>query len=214
MTRDEAMQKLRQAKLYAILDTGYAKPADWPGLAQKLIAGGVEILQIRAKQSSPEDIAGWTRELLSVSAPAGVLLIVNDYPEIARRAGANGCHVGQNDRSVAEVRKIVGARALIGKSTHSLPQALAAQQEGADYIGFGPIYATPTKPDYQPIGDRDLRRLTQEIHIPYFCIGGIKLAQIADLKAQGVARVVIVSALLQSDQPTRYAQEVCRRLAG
>jgi thiamine-phosphate pyrophosphorylase len=213
MTKDQAIQKLHDARLYAILDTGYSNPADWPRLTRELISGGVGALQIRAKHSANDEIAACAREILAISAPAGAPLIINDHPEIAVSVGANGCHVGQDDFSVAETRKIVGDGIFIGKSTHSLEQALAAQQEGADYIGFGPIFSTPTKPDYRPIGAQDIREMAEKIQIPHFCIGGIKKENVPALKSQGARRVVIVSGLLQNDNPCAYAQEVCRILA-
>jgi len=213
MTRDQAIEKLYQARLYAILDTGYSNPADWPRLTRELIDGGVGALQIRAKHSANNEIEAWAREILAISAPAGIPLIINDHPEIAASVGADGCHIGQDDLDVVATRKIVGTDVFIGKSTHSLKQAFAAQQEGADYIGFGPIFSTPTKPDYQPIGAQDILAMTEGIHIPHFCIGGIKKENVAILKARGAQRVVIVSGLLQSNNPCAYAQEVCRVLA-
>ncbi|MDR2463158.1 MAG: thiamine phosphate synthase [Verrucomicrobiales bacterium] len=214
MTKDEIIRKLHEAKLYAILDTGYSKPEDWPRLALEFITGGVGVLQIRAKHAADDDLLAWTREILTVSAPAGVPLIINDHPAVAVSANADGCHVGQDDMPVAEVRKITGNEMIVGKSTHSLVQAIAAQKEGADYIGFGPIFATPTKPDYQPVGTADIQQMTRQVHIPHFCIGGVKLENCAALHSQGVRRVVIVSGLLQSRAPSAYAQEVCRILAG
>jgi thiamine-phosphate pyrophosphorylase len=213
MTRDEIIRNLHAAKLYAILDTGYANPADWQRLASELIKGGAGVLQIRAKGAADADLAVWARAVLSVSAPAGVPLMINDHPAVTVSVGADGCHVGQDDLPVAEVRKIIGVEKVVGKSTHSLAQAVAAQDEGADYIGFGPIFATPTKPDYQPIGAADLQRMAARVHLPHFCIGGVKLENVAALQARGAQRVVIVSGLLPAADPTAYAREVCRLLA-
>jgi thiamine-phosphate pyrophosphorylase len=212
VTRAEIIRKLRDARLYAILDTGYSNPADWPRLAAEFIAGGVGVLQIRAKHATDVDLLAWTRAVLTVSVPAGVPLLVNDRPAVAVSAGADGCHVGQDDWPIAEVRRSVSGEMIIGKSTHSLAQALAAQDEGADYIGFGPIFATPTKPDYRPIGAADIDQMARQIRIPHFCIGGVKLENVAMLRVQGAQRVVIVSGLLQSADPAAYAREVCHLL--
>jgi thiamine-phosphate pyrophosphorylase len=212
MTKNENISKLHRAKLYAILDTGYSDPLTWPSLTKALIAGGVGVLQIRAKQAANSDIINWTQPILPICSSSGIPLIINDHPELAVSLGADGCHVGQDDSPVAAVRKIVGDKIFIGKSTHSLDQALAAQAEGADYIGFGPIFSTPTKPDYQPIGAKDIRQMAEKINIPHFCIGGIKKENVSLLKLQGAQRVVIVSGLLQSQDPTLYAQTVCRIL--
>ncbi len=124
---------------------------------------------------------------------------------------AQGAHVGQDDLSVAEARKLAGEDAIIGKSTHSLVQARAALQEKPDYIGFGPLFATRTKPDYTPIGIDDIRRLQDEVTIPVFCIGGINLGNLREVVAAGARRVVIVSGILQADNPQAYCQE-CRHI--
>jgi thiamine-phosphate pyrophosphorylase len=211
MVLSEMIQKLQTTRLYAILDTGYSDPRRWPELAQQLIAGGVGAIQIRAKQSSAAEIQIWALTIQPFLQEAGVPLIINDHPEVAGFIGAEACHIGQDDLSVAEARERSGGK-IIGKSTHSLTQAVAAQAEGADYIGFGPIFPTLTKPDYQPIGMEDIAEMARRIHIPHFCIGGIKLEHVSGLKARGARRVVIVSGLLRSPNPEVYARDVIREL--
>src|SRR5207244_8278512 len=115
-------------------------------------------------------------------------------------------HVGQGDSTIADVRKFVGRPVRVGKSTHSFEQAVAAQEEGADYIGFGPLFATPTKPDYPPIGLHAIRKIHNAVQIPIFCIGGIKLNNLDAVIAAGAQRVVIVSELLQSGKVGAYAK--------
>jgi thiamine-phosphate pyrophosphorylase len=117
-----------------------------------------------------------------------------------------GVHVGQDDDPIASVRQNTDRKILVGKSTHSVEQAFAAQREGADYIGFGPIFATPTKPGYPPIGLADIRRVHEEVKIPIFCIGGIKTDNLAQVIRAGASRVVIVSGLLQADNVADYAR--------
>jgi thiamine-phosphate pyrophosphorylase len=102
---------------------------------------------------------------------------------------------------------------LVGKSTHSLDQALAAQREGADYIGFGPIFATPTKPDYVPIGLSDIKQVHAEVSLPIFCIGGIKIDNLEQVIAAGARRVAIVSGLLKTPNIAEYARMAKRLLA-
>jgi len=208
MNHAQALASLQSAQLYAILDTGYSDPADWPGLAAELIRGGVGILQIRAKHASEKDIIAWTAPVLTVTRAASIPLIINDHPHLVPLTGADGCHIGQDDGTVAEARKLAGPYALVGKSTHSLAQAHATQAEGPDYIGFGPIFATATKPDYVPIGPEAIRAMSQEIRLPAFCIGGIKKENAAHLVALGAGRLVIVSGLLQAPDPEVYAREV------
>jgi thiamine-phosphate pyrophosphorylase len=124
-----------------------------------------------------------------------------------------GVHVGQDDDSIEVARRKAGRHILVGKSTHSLKQALAAQREGADYIGFGPIFATPTKPDYAPIGLADIGRVHAEVSLPIFCIGGINIDNLQSVIGAGAKRVVMVSALLKTHSIVDYARCVTDMLA-
>ena len=122
--------------------------------------------------------------------------------------GADGVHVGQDDLSVAEARKLAGGDVIVGKSTHSLEQAVAAEKEGPDYIGVGPIYATATKPDYVPVGPALIGQVRAAVRVPQFCIGGVNETTLPEVIAAGARRIVIVSALLQSADIPAY----CRRV--
>ena len=121
-----------------------------------------------------------------------------------------GVHVGQDDDPIAVVREKAGRNVIVGKSTHTLAQAIAAQSEGADYIGFGPIFATPTKPDYKPIGLADIKRVHVDVTLPIFCIGGIKIDNLDQVIAAGARRAVIVSGLLQAEDVAEYARTAKR----
>jgi len=118
-----------------------------------------------------------------------------------------GVHVGQDDDSIELARRKAGRAVVVGKSTHGLEQAHAAQREGADYIGFGPIFATPTKPDYEPIGLKDIKHAHLDVNLPIFCIGGIKLDNLKEVIAAGARRVAIVSGLLKAPDIAAYARE-------
>lgn len=209
------------AHLYGILDLGYAAPGDLERVAEAMCAGGVGLLQLRAKGEDEFGIEEYARRLLPITEAAGVPLILNDYPELVPSVGAQGAHVGQDDLPVAEARWRAG-RALanevepviIGKSTHSVEQAVAAQKAGADYIGFGPLYATPTKPGRPAIGLEEIRRVHELVTIPIFCIGGIKLSNLDAVLAAGARRVVIVSELLQAHDVAGYCRTVAARMAG
>jgi thiamine-phosphate pyrophosphorylase len=189
---------LADARLYGIVDLGYVSADTAPVAAEKLLEGGVDILQLRAKAVPKSIVVGLTEEIHALTAPLGVPLILNDYPELLRDVPAEGAHVGQDDLSVAEARAAAGRPVIIGKSTHSIAQARAAVQEGADYIGFGPLFATPTKPGRPAIGLQDLAAVHQEVSVPIFCIGGIKQENLAQVRDAGARRVVIVSAWLQA----------------
>ncbi len=201
------MRALSDCWLYGILDLGYVKPENALSMTTALIEGGVDILQLRAKKSSPADIAALAEAVLPITRAAGVPFVINDFPEIARAVGTDGIHVGQDDLSVEETRRIVGPNCFVGKSTHSVAQARAALVEGADYIGFGPLYATGTKPDYVPIGLQDIAQVQSFAQAPVFCIGGINEITLPSVLAAGAKRVVIVSALLLAADVRAYAKK-------
>lgn len=175
-------------------------------VAEQMIDGGVDLIQLRAKARPSAEIAKTAAELHFITMERDVPLIINDHPEIARVVSAEGVHVGQDDLAISEVREIAGPDRIVGKSTHSVDQAIRAFHEGADYIGFGPIFATPTKPDYRPIGLNEIQRVHEAVRIPIFCIGGIKLDNLPDVIAAGARRVVIVSGLLQAADIASYAR--------
>jgi thiamine-phosphate pyrophosphorylase len=203
---------LSRSRLYGILDLGYIEIGDARKMAEALVAGGVDLLQLRGKNHSPVEIEKLAVELRPLLSERGVPLIINDHPEIARNVRADGVHLGQDDLPIAEARKVVGQECAVGKSTHSIDQAIRAFHEGADYIGFGPIFATPTKPDYPPIGLDDIAKVHESVRIPIFCIGGIKLDNLAKVMEAGAHRVVIVSGLLQASDPAEYARSAKRLL--
>jgi thiamine-phosphate pyrophosphorylase len=190
------MNTLDHCFLYGIVDLGYVQPEAVPEVTQKLVRGGIDLLQLRAKDKSLELIRGLAESMLRITQPANVPLIINDHPQLLREVNAEGCHVGQNDPPIAQARELAGRPVIIGKSTHSLEQALAAEAEGADYIGFGPIFPTPTKPDARAIGLGDLKRIRTEVRIPVFCIGGIKETNFTEVTNAGGERVCVVSDLL------------------
>jgi thiamine-phosphate pyrophosphorylase len=171
-----------------------------------MVEGGVDLIQLRGKLKLLDELAGYAAGLHEFTARTSTPFIVNDHAEIARRVPVEGVHVGQDDDSIEVARRKAGRAVLIGKSTHSLEQALAAQREGADYIGFGPIFATPTKPDYAPIGLTDIRRVHAEINLPIFCIGGINIDNLQSVIDAGAKRVVMVSALLKAHSIADYAR--------
>jgi thiamine-phosphate pyrophosphorylase len=139
--------------------------------------------------------------------------VINDHSEITRSIPTEAVHVGQDDAPIAVARETAGPNCIVGKSTHSIDQAIRAFYEGADYIGFGPIFATPTKPDYTPVGLDQILHVHQTIRIPIFCIGGIKLENLPDLIAAGARRVVIVSGLLQATDVASYARAAKKLLS-
>lgn len=197
---------LPRCRLYGILDLSYVEEANLEVMARRLIAGGVDLIQLRAKKRAMDEIAKWAAALHKITQASGIPLIVNDHPEIVRDGIGEGVHLGQDDMPIVEARELVRREILVGKSTHSSEQAVAAESEGADYIGFGPLFATATKPDYPPIGLDRVKTAQEAVRIPVFCIGGIKLNNLGQVIAAGAERVVIVSELLQSENAEAYAK--------
>jgi thiamine-phosphate pyrophosphorylase len=208
-------RRLQRARLYGIADLGYIAPADLERVTEAMCVGGVDIIQIRAKGHDEHAIEEFANRIQPIVASAGVPFIINDFPELVPSIGADGAHVGQDDLPVDDARWRAG-RALagevppviIGKSTHSLEQAVAAAESGADYIGFGPLYPTPTKAGRASIGLEHIRQVHELVQVPIFCIGGIKLENLEEVVANGARRVVIVSGILQAKDIPAYCRAV------
>ncbi len=204
------LKPLSDCKLYGILDLGYVDAASVPLIARRMLAGGVDIVQLRAKKLLAPAITALAHAIGPLCRDSGAPLIINDHPWLVERCGAAGAHIGQDDGPLLAAREKAGPGALIGRSTHSLPQARAAQDEGADYLGFGPLFATPTKPDYAAIGLADIAVVHREVpDRPIFCIGGIKLENLPTVLAAGAKRVVIVSGILTAPDVEAYCR-ACR----
>lgn len=203
------MKSIADCLLYGILDLGYTERGEIERVTLEMLDGGIDVIQLRAKGSSADEIRVMGEAVLPLTREAGIPFIINDHPEVAAAIGADGVHVGQDDETMEEVRAIVGQTMVVGRSTHSPEQAAGGAAEGADYIGFGPLFATPTKPDYRPIGVEDIRKVHQaHPDLPIFCIGGIKKAHIPELLEGGARRVVIVSGILQAPDISGYVREV------
>lgn len=213
------MKPLSECRLYGIVELGYVAPDTIERVAAEMCEGGCDIIQLRAKQHSEIEIEAFALQLEPICSAAGIPFIINDYPELVPAIGASGAHVGQDDRPVADARWRAG-RALagevpppiIGKSTHSVAQAHAAAAEGADYIGFGPLFPTPTKAGRPAIGLEDIRMVEGIVPVPVFCIGGIKRENLEQVIAAGARRVVIVSGILQAPDIAGYCRDVKSQL--
>ena len=206
------MKRLEDIRLYGILDLGYVRPSEIVHVTASLVEGGIDILQLRAKGFIPDDVKWFAQDIHPVTSAAGVPLIINDFPGVAADIGAEGVHVGQGDAKVNDVRRLAGYRMVVGKSTHTLEEAVAAAEEDTDYLGFGPLFATATKPEAAPVGTQDLRKLHELVKKPIFCIGGIKLENLASVIDAGAQRVVIVSGILQADDIEGYCRQVKKML--
>jgi thiamine-phosphate pyrophosphorylase len=201
------MRVLRECRLYGIIDLGYIpRPQDCNRVAERMVTGGVDLIQLRGKGKSIDELIDLASEIHEITVRSDTPLIVNDHAEIAAQVLVEGVHVGQDDDSIAVARQKAGRDLIVGKSTHSVAQAHTAQSEGADYVGFGPIFATPTKPDYKPIGPGAIRQVHLDVGIPIFCIGGINIDNLQQVIDAGAKRVAMVSALLKAHSIVDYAR--------
>ena len=205
---------LSDSRLYGIVDLGYVRPEEVESTTAALLCGGIRILQLRAKGIDPATVEHLARRMQPLCREAGAIFVLNDYPAMAARIGADAVHVGQDAGPLAAVRNIVGPQMLIGRATHSPEQALAAVAEGADYIGFGPLFPTGTKPGRPSIGLQDIAAVQEQLgDFPMFCIGGINGTTLPSVLQAGARRVVIVSWLLQQPDPAAAARDIISRLA-
>ena len=207
-------ERLSSCRLYGIADMGYTAEHQLISVTEKLLVGGLGILQLRAKNHDPEHIARMGSRLAPLCREYGCLFIINDYPEIALGTGADGVHLGQDDGELAPVRAMLGANAIIGRSTHSPELALGAFRELADYIGFGPLFPTGTKPGRPAIGLEDIAGVRRQLpeEFPVFCIGGINGNTLPSVLEAGASRVVIVSWLLTHPDITETVAALRKRL--
>lgn len=197
----DLQKRLRAAQLYAIIDTAYLANKEVTFFAKEFVKGGADIIQLRAKHESLDQVETMAKAIHQITQKAQIPFILNDYVELAAKLEVEGIHVGQEDMPLKEVKRLMPSQTLIGKSTHSLEQALATQEEQPDYIGFGPLFATQTKPTYTPIGLNFISEVHQRVNLPIFCIGGIKGENVDAVLQAGAKRVVVVSGIMQALSP-------------
>lgn len=211
------MKPLAECRLYAFVDTAYLKGRAPEIVAQQLCDGGADLIQLRAKTSTPDEICDMAEAIIPITRRANVGLVINDYLDIAREVGAEICHLGQEDffdaghRLVSEIRNPKD-EIRIGLSSHAPDQAQRAVEAGADYIAIGPVYATGTKPTAQPVTLEYVRWAAANVRIPWFAIGGINSQTIDAVLEAGARRVCIVSAILNAPDVAKACAEFRKRL--
>jgi thiamine-phosphate pyrophosphorylase len=205
------MKPLADCRLYAFIDTAYFHGRAPEVFAQQLCDGGADLIQLRAKKSTPDEIRRMAEAILPVTRRANVGLVINDHLDIARETGAEFCHLGQEDFFDAGYKNVSELR--IGLSTHSPEQAKRALAAGPDYIAIGPVYSTGTKPMAKPVTLEYVRWAAANVNIPWFAIGGINLRRLDDVLAAGARRVCVVSAILNATDVTKACAEFRLRLA-
>ena len=212
------MKPLAACQLYTFVDTAYLHGRAPELVAQLLCAGGSDLIQLRAKHSSPDEIRAMAEKILPVTRRANVGLVINDHLEIAREVGADFCHLGQEDffdagHAHVDQLKTKNSKLKIGLSTHSPEQAQRALDAGADYIAIGPIYATATKPTAKPVTLAYVRWAAAQATVPWFAIGGINLQTLDAVLAAGAQRICVVSAILNAPDVAKACAEFRSRLA-
>lgn len=198
-------------RLYVIVTESVCR-LPWQQAAQAAIDGGADCIQLREKNLEGAEFLSRARELAALCRSRGVLSIINDRPDIALLAGADGVHLGQEDLPAAAARKIVGTAALIGVSTHKIDQARQALVDGADYIGVGPFFPSRTKPrDFLP-GPAYAREIAAWNRLPAVAIAGITAANVDEVLTTGLRAVAVSSAVIAADDPAAAAAALKRRL--
>lgn len=204
--------RLQAARLYALLSGAQCVAAlDWT--VAEVAAGGVAVVQLREKSLGDRDLIARARAMRRATAEAGVLFIVNDRPDVARLADADGVHLGQTDMSVADARRVVGPDLLVGVSTHSLSEVRQAQLDGADYVGVGPTFPSRTKSFEHFPGLDFVREVVTTTSLPAFALGGVDLTTVQHLAAVGCGRAAVGAALATADEPGPVAAQLLRALA-
>jgi thiamine-phosphate pyrophosphorylase len=210
------MKPLSECRLYAFVDTAFMRGRAPELLARQLCDGGADLIQLRAKKSSIAEVRALATAIVPVTRVAGVGLVINDYPEVAREVGAEFCHVGQEDFFDAQDNRArqlqTGSPLRFGLSTHSPEQAARAIAAGADYLGVGPVFATGTKPDAAPVTLDYVRWVAENVKAPWFAIGGINLSNLDQVLAAGAKGVCVVSAILNAEDVAGACREFRRRL--
>ncbi len=211
--------KLLKSRLYCITAPP-RQQTDYRFMVRSAIEGGADIIQLRDKTLSKRNVYELTLELTPICRKMGALFILNDHLDVALAAGADGAHLGQDDLPLPAARRIVNAYLqangeidfVLGLSTHSLEQALKAQDEGADYLGCGPVFATPTKPDYNPVGLELIAQYSQNLQIPFVAIGGIDLQNLELVLQAGAPCVAAVRAVCGQKNPAEAARAFIQKM--
>jgi thiamine-phosphate pyrophosphorylase len=196
-------ERFRQVRLYVLLTESLCHVAvgEWECVLDAVLAGGAQAVQLREKSVESGELLLRAKILAKKCRAAGALSIINDRPDIALLAGADGVHVGQEDMPCAEVRKIVGGGMIVGVSTHGDEQAQKALRDGATYVAVGPMFATATKERPEIAGPKYAQQVLEQVAAPVVAIGGISLGNIHALLAVGVRCVAVCAAVISDPDP-------------
>lgn len=194
--------RLGSARLYLVCDE------QGDEFLASALGAGVDIVQLRMKDAGDDAIVAAGRRFARAAAAYGALFILNDRPDLVAAVGADGVHVGQDDATVSEARAILGPDRLIGLSTHSPAQVDAAADLDVDYIGVGPVHATPTKPGRAAVGLELVGYAAEHAGVPFFAIGGISPENVEAVRSAGAERIAVVRALTEAADPGQAARQL------
>lgn len=196
-------------RLYAVTDRAWAADEeDFFHQIEAAVRGGAAIVQLREKRLEEDAFLAEARRFAALCRELGAVSIINDRPDIALAAGADGVHVGQDDLAAGRARALLGPGKLLGVSAHSRTEALRARAAGADYLGVGAAFATGTKADARPISRETIRAVTAAVDIPAVAIGGVSRENILELRGLGLAGVAVVSGIFGQKHPEAAAREL------
>lgn len=200
-------------KLYLVTDVEYTGAGDLPAKTQAAVQSGVTLVQLRAKKTELRKFLQVANTLLEILDPLEIPLIINDRLDVALACDAAGVHLGQNDMPLAIARRILGEEKIIGVSVNNVPQAIAAQVGGADYVAASPVFYTASKKDLDPeLGLAGIKELRAKIDLPIIAIGGINTKNAADVMAAGADGLAVISAILGADNISQATQEILKTI--
>ncbi|MCG3179730.1 MAG: Thiamine-phosphate synthase [Phycisphaerae bacterium] len=209
--------RFARVRVYLLVTAEYCRGGDWESAVRAAIAGGVDAIQLREKNLPDGELLARARRLVSLCREAGVLSVINDRPDIARLADADGVHVGTSDLPVAAVREIVKSSQFVGTSTHNADELERAIAGGPDYVAAGPMFATAIKPEYGVSGPAYARAAIARLDaegIPHVAIGGITLENVGELAAAGVRRVALCRGILEADDVAATVSAFSEAMSG
>jgi thiamine-phosphate pyrophosphorylase len=201
-------QRLTNARLYLVCDEQSDE------FLRAVLSAGVDMVQLRMKDAPDARIVEVGQRFADAASAHGALFILNDRPDLVEAVGADGVHVGQDDDTVADARAALGPDRLVGLSTHTPEQVDAAAGVGVDYIGVGPVHATPTKPGRPAVGLALVRYAAEHASVPFFAIGGIAPANVGAVREAGAARISVVRALTEAADPAQVARGLRSAIGG
>jgi thiamine-phosphate pyrophosphorylase len=200
--------------LYLITDRMQTAGRMLPAVVADALRGGLRAVQLREKDLTGCDLFELASELRTITRECGAKLLINDRIDIALAVGADGVHLGKAGIPVAVARRILGSDQLIGYSAHGVAEAQQAECDGADFVTFGPVYATPSKAIYgEPLGLELLSEVAQNLTIPVFALGGVKKTTVQELMAVGARGIALISAVIAAQDPAAETESLLRIIA-